>query len=118
MQGKIGLEEHFAIPDTLLGLARVSWRDAVWPELEKRLLDIQDYRLRQMDENGMELMLLSLNAPAVQAIPDAARADRDRAARQRLSRRGGAQAPASASRASPPSRCRIRTAPRASSSAA
>jgi len=64
MQGKIGLEEHFAIPETLSD-SKGFLGDAVWPELEKRLLDIQDYRLRQMDENGMELMLLSLNAPAV-----------------------------------------------------
>src|SRR6185295_9631971 len=73
MQGKIGLEEHFAIPETL-GDSKGFLGDAVWPELEKRLLDIQDYRLRQMDASGMELMLLSLNAPAVQAIPDPARA--------------------------------------------
>jgi len=73
MQGKIGLEEHFAIPETLSD-SKGFLGDSVWPELEKRLLDIQDYRLRQMDENGMELMLLSLNAPAVQALPDLARA--------------------------------------------
>jgi 2,3-dihydroxybenzoate decarboxylase len=38
------------------------------------LLDIQEYRLRQMDDHGMEMMLLSLNAPAVQAIHDTAKA--------------------------------------------
>ena len=32
-------------------------------------------RLRLMDEYGIEMMLLSLNAPAVQAIPDTARAN-------------------------------------------
>ena len=73
MQGKIGLEEHFAIPETLND-SKGFLGDAVWPELEKRLLDIQEYRLRQMDEHGMALMLLSLNAPAVQAIPDPKRA--------------------------------------------
>jgi 2,3-dihydroxybenzoate decarboxylase len=73
MQGKIGLEEHFAIAETLND-SKGFLGDAAWPELEKRLLDIQEYRLRQMDENGMQLMLLSLNAPAVQAIPDPARA--------------------------------------------
>ncbi|HEY9531978.1 MAG TPA: amidohydrolase family protein [Burkholderiales bacterium] len=73
MQGKIGLEEHFAIPETLND-SKGFLAEAVWPELEKRLLDIQEYRLRQMDDNGMALMLLSLNAPAVQAIPDPARA--------------------------------------------
>ena len=73
MEGKIGLEEHFAIAETLND-SKGFLGDAVWPELEKRLLDIQEYRLREMDRCGMELMLLSLNAPAVQAIPDPRRA--------------------------------------------
>ena len=46
-----------------------------WPELKERLLDIQDKRLAQMDRHGVEMMILSLNAPAVQAIPDIARAN-------------------------------------------
>src|SRR5271169_7042702 len=37
-------------------------------------MDIHDRRLHEMDDNGIELMLLSLNAPAVQAIPDPAQA--------------------------------------------
>jgi 2,3-dihydroxybenzoate decarboxylase len=37
-------------------------------------MDIQERRLREMDANGMEMMILSLNAPAVQAIPDRRRA--------------------------------------------
>src|SRR4051812_4450442 len=69
MQGKIGLEEHFAIPETLSD-SKGYLGDNVWPELEKRLMDIQEYRLRQMDAHGMEMMILSLNAPAVQAIFD------------------------------------------------
>jgi 2,3-dihydroxybenzoate decarboxylase len=73
MQGKIGLEEHFAIPETLND-SKGFLGDAVWPELEKRLLDIQEHRIRQMDRHGMELMLLSLNAPAVQGIPEPKRA--------------------------------------------
>src|SRR5205807_6375138 len=40
-----------------------------------RLLDIQDKRLKQMDEQGVEMMILSLNAPAVQAIPNAEKAN-------------------------------------------
>lgn len=73
MQGKIGLEEHFAIPETLNDSAGFL-PDNSWQELSKRLLDIQEYRLRLMDEYGMEMMLLSLNAPAVQAIHDTAKA--------------------------------------------
>ena len=67
MNGKIGLEEHFAIPETLQDSAGFVPGD-YWKELSSRLMDIQDGRLRQMDANGMEMMILSLNAPAVQAI--------------------------------------------------
>ena len=69
MIGKIGLEEHFAIEETIEDSNGFLAPD-VWPELRARLLDIQDIRLRQMDAQGMEMMLLSLNAPAVQALPD------------------------------------------------
>jgi 2,3-dihydroxybenzoate decarboxylase len=74
MKGKIGLEEHFAIPDTLSDSAGFVPQDH-WKELEYRLLDIHEKRLRLMDEHGMEMMILSLNAPAVQAIPDAKKAN-------------------------------------------
>lgn len=68
MNGKIGLEEHFAIPETLQDSAGFVPGD-YWKELSARLLDVQDRRLREMDAHGMEMMILSLNAPAVQAIP-------------------------------------------------
>ncbi len=68
MQGKIALEEHFAIEATL-GDSKV-FGAHVWGDLGPRLLDIQDIRLRQMDQHGVEMMILSLNAPAVQAIHD------------------------------------------------
>ena len=74
MQGKIALEEHFAIPDTLMDSAGFV-PESYWPELKSRLLDIQDRRLAEMDRHGIEMMILSLNAPAVQAIADTARAD-------------------------------------------
>ena len=74
MHGKIALEEHFAIPETLTDSAGFVPAN-YWPELKGRLLDIQDKRLRQMDEQGIEMMILSLNAPAVQAIPDARKAN-------------------------------------------
>ena len=73
MQGKIGLEEHFAIEDTVNDSAGFVPGD-YWGELRSRLLDIHENRLRQMDAHSMEMMLLSLNAPTVQAIPDVARA--------------------------------------------
>ncbi len=67
MQGKIALEEHFAIPDTLMDSAGFV-PDDYWSELQARLLDIQGRRLELMDRHGIETMILSLNAPAVQAI--------------------------------------------------
>jgi gamma-resorcylate decarboxylase len=73
MKGKIGLEEHFALPETLQDSAGFVPADH-WAVLRSRLLDIHDDRLRQMDEHGMEMMILSLNAPAVQAIPSPAAA--------------------------------------------
>jgi 2,3-dihydroxybenzoate decarboxylase len=69
MQGKVALEEHFAIPETLQDSAGFV-PDDYMVELRTRLLDMQDRRLREMDEHGIEVMLPSLNAPAVQAIPD------------------------------------------------
>ena len=48
MNGKIGLEEHFAIADTLDD-SKGFLGDAVWPELESRLMDIQERRLVEME---------------------------------------------------------------------
>jgi gamma-resorcylate decarboxylase len=74
MQGKIALEEHFAIPDTLQDSAGFV-PDNCWDELQHRLLDFHDTRLKLMDKHGIEMMILSLNAPAIQAIPDIKKAD-------------------------------------------
>ena len=69
----IALEEHFAINDTL-GDPAGYLGDDVWPELSDRLLDIHGRRVELVDRHGIEMMILSLNAPAVQAIADASRA--------------------------------------------
>jgi predicted TIM-barrel fold metal-dependent hydrolase len=66
MQGKVTLEDHFAIEATL-GDSQ-PFGAHVWPELRHRLLDFQDQRLRLMDASGVEIMIASLNAPAIQAI--------------------------------------------------
>jgi predicted TIM-barrel fold metal-dependent hydrolase len=73
MEGKVALEEHFALPETLQDSAGFVPGE-YWEELKSRLLDMQNRRLREMDAHGIEMMLPSLNAPAVQAIPDRARA--------------------------------------------
>ena len=72
MQGKVTLEDHFATEATL-GDSQ-PFGTHVWGELRHRLLDFQEQRLRLMDESGVEIMIASLNAPAIQAIPDARRA--------------------------------------------
>jgi len=74
VQGKIALEEHFAITETL-GDSLGYFPGRVWDELKSRVMDIHGRRLAEMDSNGIATMLLSLNAPAVQAIADPARAD-------------------------------------------
>ncbi len=74
MQGKIALEEHFAIDDTLND-SKGFFPDKVWQEVRSRVLDLHDRRIRLMDQYGIEMMLLSLNAPAVQGIPDARQAN-------------------------------------------
>jgi 2,3-dihydroxybenzoate decarboxylase len=84
MHSKIALEEHFAIPDTLQDSAGFV-PGPYWEELQLRLLDIQDMRLKLMDAHGIEMMILSLNAPAIQAITDRSHAtDVARRANDRL----------------------------------
>ncbi len=73
MKGKIALEEHFAIAETA-GDSMSYFPEPVRSEVAARNADIHGRRLALMDEFGIEMMLLSLNAPAVQAIPDKARA--------------------------------------------
>ena len=66
LRGKIGLEEHFALEQTL-GDSEKFVGPATWVDLRRRLLDIPE-RLAQMDALGIETLILSLNAPAVQAV--------------------------------------------------
>ena len=74
MKGKIGLEEHFAIDDTLMD-SKGFFPEVTWIEVRDRIMDLHGRRLKLMDEFGMEMMILSLNAPAIQAIPDAKKAN-------------------------------------------
>jgi len=68
MLHKIGLEEHFAVTATMSASAK---RYVSQTDLRiARLLDLLDLRLREMDEYGMDMMILSLNSPAIQRIYD------------------------------------------------
>jgi 2,3-dihydroxybenzoate decarboxylase len=70
---KIVLEEHFALPETLDDSEGYA-ADGLWPQLKRRLIDFDGERLDEMDKHQIAISVLSLNAPAVQGIPNAARA--------------------------------------------
>ncbi|EOF5101272.1 amidohydrolase family protein [Salmonella enterica] len=69
MDNKIALEEHFAISETL-GNSQEYIYPEKWQEVQKSIEDVGDHRLRLMDAAGIEMALVSLNAPAIQCIPD------------------------------------------------
>ncbi len=73
MNGKIALEEHFALEETLED-AIYSRNFPAWADMRRRLLDLHDLRLPEMDKYGVEIMIMSLHNPAVQGIPDAKKA--------------------------------------------
>jgi 2,3-dihydroxybenzoate decarboxylase len=74
MKGKIGFEEHMAIEDTIAETKAFAGDSGKWDEFTAEILDLDEKRIAYMDRAGVELALLSLNAPAVQAILDRERA--------------------------------------------
>jgi len=73
MRDKIAIEEHFAIDETL----RESTEYALPGQLnafERRMLDVDDERLGEMDKHGIAFAILSLNAPGVQSVFDPGKA--------------------------------------------
>ncbi|MFI0938492.1 amidohydrolase family protein [Streptomyces sp. NPDC021020] len=69
----IGLEEHFVTPDLVdygAGSASIA-QPARWKEASQRLLDLTGERLAEMDAAGLDMQVLSLNSPGIQAEPDA-----------------------------------------------
>lgn len=69
MKGKIAFEEHMAIEETLGQSRAVAAESGRWDEFALELLDM-DRRLDAMDRAGIELLILSLNAPGLQSILD------------------------------------------------
>jgi predicted TIM-barrel fold metal-dependent hydrolase len=84
--GKIGFEEHFAIAETLEETRSFAGESGKWDEFTREILDLGQQRLDYMDDAGIELAVLSLNAPGLQGILNAdsalavARKANDRAA--------------------------------------
>jgi 2,3-dihydroxybenzoate decarboxylase len=75
---KIALEEHFSLPQfEQRGLvARPTRSDAIFADIERRLVDFGELRLAAMDSAGIEISVLSLTTPGVQGEKDAAAAVR------------------------------------------
>lgn len=74
MQGKIAFEEHFALADTLEQTRTFAGDSNAWDDFTRQILDLDGERLGHMDDTGIELAILSLNAPGVQRILDAGEA--------------------------------------------
>ena len=70
VKGKIAFEEHMSLPETLEDSRTFAGGSANWEDFARRILDIDQERLDTMERNGIEYAILSLNAPAVQAILD------------------------------------------------
>lgn len=72
----IGLEEHFVTEELArygAGTAKLA-QPKVWAEASRRLLDLTGERLEVMDAAGLDVQVLSLNSPGIQAETDAAAA--------------------------------------------
>jgi 2,3-dihydroxybenzoate decarboxylase len=74
MHGKIAFEEHFAIEETLEQTRAFAGDSGQYDNFTRQILDLDQERLAHMDATGIELALLSLNAPGVQRILDPAEA--------------------------------------------
>ncbi len=68
----IALEEHFVTPELAgygAGTATIA-QPGAWREASRRLPDLTDERLTGMDAAGVDVAVLSLNSPGIQAEPD------------------------------------------------
>jgi predicted TIM-barrel fold metal-dependent hydrolase len=74
MTGKIAFEEHCAIEETLEQTRPFAGESDHFDDFQRQILDLGEERLSIMDATGIELAILSLNAPGVQRILDHAEA--------------------------------------------
>ena len=72
----IALEEHFVTPElAAYGASTASIaQPGAWREASRRLADLTEERLPAMDTAGVDVAVLSLNSPGIQAEPDPAAA--------------------------------------------
>jgi len=71
LAGKIALEEHFALAENMD--ASYAVRDLP-PDTRHKILDLGGGRLAEMDRGGLDICILSLSAPGVQAVPEVTQA--------------------------------------------
>lgn len=76
MPGKIAVEEHFVLPDFERYLSSAWLSPDSHRLMVRRLSDIGDRRLAEMDRCGIDIAVLSLVTEGIQAEPDAACAER------------------------------------------
>lgn len=69
-QGKIALEEHFDFSAT----QNASYAALGTPEFQRQIKDLGSGRIAEMDRGGVEVCIVSLVGPGIQAIPDIRRA--------------------------------------------
>ncbi|WP_315701949.1 MULTISPECIES: amidohydrolase family protein [unclassified Bradyrhizobium] len=68
---KIALEEHYSTPELAKTyVARPTRSDTLFADIERRLADFDQLRLEAMDAAGIELSVLSVTTPGVQAVAD------------------------------------------------
>jgi predicted TIM-barrel fold metal-dependent hydrolase len=68
--GKIALEEHFALPETIATSTAATHTS----EFQLQILDMGSGRIAEMDRGGVELCILSLVSPGIQAVPNVSQA--------------------------------------------
>ncbi len=88
MFGKIALEEAWAIRENFKAydVSTLAPKGVIGGDLIANLLDIHDTRLHQMDQNGVDMMVLSLSSPGPQgAVNKQDAEDLARLANDRLS---------------------------------
>lgn len=68
MQNKIAFEEHMAILETTEETRDFAGESGSYSEFVEDILDLDDRRIGHMDRAGIEISILSLNAPAIQSI--------------------------------------------------
>ncbi|TPX13705.1 uncharacterized protein E0L32_005908 [Thyridium curvatum] len=76
MYGKIALEEAWAIEENFKAydVSSLAPKGVIGGDLIANLLDAHGTRLQQMDENGVDMMVLSLSSPGPQGQADPAEA--------------------------------------------